>query len=532
MRRAGLCLIMSVVLVAQVITGKPLYASASASANLSEALEAPEIDQAESTISGQAVATRPVVAVQEAPIPLAPGEIIITGYYLAGRQLGYVELYNKSSSLVSLDGWQLTVRVMVDGRLEAISQQLTGYIRAKQHLLIAGDNVTTERDLALALPTDLPVPVQLTVGVPGVSETATRSMVFADGVTYNLRQVSTGYTTANDFLTTAVTPTYGGWYAPAESTPLAVREIFANTRACAPGEDAADCREFVEVCNTGDTPVALDLYRLRLGAGNTGASLANTVPLSGGLDGGDCRAIDRRSDGAWLDVPASGSAWLEDAYGVKTYLETAVTYAGLSQAARDGQSWAYDAAAGAWRWAWPTPVSAINDFDVPGPVATSSELAPCKPGQYRSEETNRCRNIEAASAPTPCREGQYRSEETGRCRSIAAAASAAKSCADDQFRNPETGRCKKIASTDDLAPCKPGQERNPDTNRCRNISVSDMPKAGFAPTPIDASGRSFVAWWALGGVLVLGIGYAVWEWRYEIRKWLGARFGNLVSRGK
>lgn len=149
-------------------------------------------------------------------------------------------------------------------------------------------------------------------------------------------------------------------------------------------------------------------------------------------------------------------------------------------------------------------------------VATSTL---CRDDQYRSEETNRCRNVVTANVPTPCKDGQYRSEETNRCRSIVlAVASVLKPCADNQFRNPETNRCKTIASSDDvaLADCGEGRERNADTHRCRNVAAKSVPQAAFGVEPIAQGGTAFIGWWALGGVGLLALGYAGWEWRQEM----------------
>jgi hypothetical protein len=151
---------------------------------------------------------------------------------------------------------------------------------------------------------------------------------------------------------------------------------------------------------------------------------------------------------------------------------------------------------------------------------TSSTIyAPCGANQYRSPETNRCRTIATqVGMLTACKDGQYRSEETNRCRSIVQTVAASlKPCADDQFRNPSTGRCKKIASTDDFQqPCDAGWERNVDTNRCRKIKVSSLPVAAF-PVEAIAPNASSVATWAVAGAVIVGaLGYAAWEWRYEV----------------
>lgn len=160
-------------------------------------------------------------------------------------------------------------------------------------------------------------------------------------------------------------------------------------------------------------------------------------------------------------------------------------------------------------------------------------LVACRDDQYRSEETNRCRAIASAGRTlVPCKEGQYRSEETNRCRSLASVVSSLKPCADDQFRNPATNRCKKIASTDDtsLADCGEGRERNPTTNRCRNIVKATPTKADFAVQPTAQAAGAVWGWWALGGVTLLALGYAGWEWRYELRAWITRRAAFFRSK--
>lgn len=167
----------------------------------------------------------------------------------------------------------------------------------------------------------------------------------------------------------------------------------------------------------------------------------------------------------------------------------------------------------------------------PGEQNAYTQYPSCEEGQIRNLATGRCRKVTSLSSNLkPCREGQYRSEETNRCRTFALATSVRKPCADDQFRNPLTNRCKKIASVDELKDCGEGRERNPTTNRCRNIIRSDVPAAAFAVEPIKEVGMAFSGWWALGGVLMLALAYAGWEWRYEVRSGvhsLLARIGRI-----
>ena len=163
-------------------------------------------------------------------------------------------------------------------------------------------------------------------------------------------------------------------------------------------------------------------------------------------------------------------------------------------------------------------------------VAEAASLTDCGEGRERNPTTGRCRNIPTEKELAPCKEGQYRSEETNRCRSIALAASSLKPCADDQFRNPETNRCKKIASADELADCGEGRERNPATNRCRNVLASTMPTAGFAPEAVTQTASGMLGWWVAGGVSLIAVSYAVWQWRFEIGR-LTKRVGGYFTSG-
>lgn len=154
-------------------------------------------------------------------------------------------------------------------------------------------------------------------------------------------------------------------------------------------------------------------------------------------------------------------------------------------------------------------------------IVVESELTPCAADEYRSTETNRCRKIATATSTlTPCAEGQYRNPLTNRCKSLASATTLVP-CEDGYYRNPETNRCKKIAAAaSTLTPCKEGYERNPETNRCRKVAVTaaTMPLADFPVEAVTAGSKVFVAWWAIGGVLFAGLGYAAWEWRHELRR--------------
>lgn len=129
----------------------------------------------------------------------------------------------------------------------------------------------------------------------------------------------------------------------------------------------------------------------------------------------------------------------------------------------------------------------------------------------------------ATTTPKPCAANQYRSTETNRCRLISAATSTTPVvCKVGQVRNLETGRCKAIESTTTTA-CKEGQERNPETNRCRNIKQLSTATYGVkGATTKQQGGMSWYVWAAISGIVLLIVGYAVWEWRDELKKLLKA----------
>ena len=127
---------------------------------------------------------------------------------------------------------------------------------------------------------------------------------------------------------------------------------------------------------------------------------------------------------------------------------------------------------------------------------TSSTLKPCAASQERNLETNRCRLISstASAGLSECKEGQVRNAETNRCRSI-------------------------VSSTTNPAPCKEGQERNLETNRCRNVKQLTTADFGVKGAKSEQQGgMGWYMWAAIGGIVLLIIGYAVWEWRDELRK--------------
>ncbi len=293
--------------------------------------------------------------------------------------------------------------------------------------------------------------------------------------------------------------------------PLLVTEILPN----AEGSDTGN--EFVEIYNPGDRVADLALYGLRIGvAGDKAASFPGGTTIAPG----EYRSFSDQSLKATL-VNTSGRVVLVGIDGV-TYGDS-----GVYDSPPDGQSWAL--LDGAWQYTnRPSPGAANMTplVEEAAPVSDATDgLAPCPTGKYRNPLTNRCRTIEAdANVLGACDEGQYRNPETGRCRKIAVAA-ALTPCKDGQYRSEETNRCRNIVTANTQKPCKDDQYRSEETGRCRNLTATTPPEAAFAVQPVKDGAMAFVGWWALGGIGLLALGYAGWEWRNE----LVAAFGRAAS---
>ena len=135
-------------------------------------------------------------------------------------------------------------------------------------------------------------------------------------------------------------------------------------------------------------------------------------------------------------------------------------------------------------------------------------------------------------APTPgepnnyqkfrsCEEGKVINETTGNC--VKVVTSKTRVCKKGQYLNTSTGRCKKI-ETKKTKTCKKGYYLNPETNRCRKIKENKGANYSLEPETYDEE-SSFMAWYAVLGVVGIGLLYLVYEFRKEI--W---RLGGKVFR--
>ncbi|MBR2753896.1 hypothetical protein IKD82_01915 [Candidatus Saccharibacteria bacterium] len=128
-------------------------------------------------------------------------------------------------------------------------------------------------------------------------------------------------------------------------------------------------------------------------------------------------------------------------------------------------------------------------------------------------------------APTPgagnvyqefrtCEAGKVINEETGNCVKVTSIAE--KVCAPGQYLNILTGRCKKIEEQT-IKECKEGYYLNPETNRCRKIKENNGVNYSLKPEEYKEE-SSFIALYIVIFIVLVALGYLIYEFRNEILK--------------
>lgn len=564
--------------------------------------------------------------------PLVDGDFLITAYSFSGHSLRYVQIFNDSSSVVSLDGWKLQTEWL--GGMWQVTE-LNGLVAPNNKVTIADEAVVPAATFTYAVSGVLEDPRLDTIRLmppagSGLLDSVVQVGIKDSGSSMTPRDTSTlpetfyfernRSTSTGNYLSTFSASSDAPselesdpLYSPAPSSPLQVVELYPRAVSCSPATDGPLCYDYVKLFNASLEPVDLSKFRLRSGAVNQSATSSNTAYPTGVIPSGSYVSIAHA-------LTDSGSfVWLEDTYGLVVYADSSIEYPSAS--ARQGYAWSYNVATGKWQWTQnPTPQNEPNRFGVDGVVNTCNglrlseiaanydpqfievynsttkaiDMSGCQLQTNRSETARYvfasdstlgagaylavpiaqtdltmtktttgtvyilssdgsvevdARSYENLDADTslalvggtwqqtftvtpgsentyqqypPCEAGYTRNDLTGRCNKNPTPTVLAP-CGPGEYRNPETNRCKKIASTEsELKPCAEGYERNPETNRCRKVlgASTSIPSAEFPVEPIADTAKAFTAWWALGGVLLLGLGYAGWEWRYEIRQFI------------
>lgn len=140
-------------------------------------------------------------------------------------------------------------------------------------------------------------------------------------------------------------------------------------------------------------------------------------------------------------------------------------------------------------------------------------------------------------APTPgapnnyqefrtCEEGKVINEATGNCVKVTTVVQ--KICKEGQYLNVLTGRCNTI-KTASAKVCKEGYHLNSETNRCRKVVQNNGANYSLAPESYDEQ-SSFVALWAVLGVVAVGVGYLGYEFRHEIAGGAKKVWGKVAKK--
>ncbi len=111
-----------------------------------------------------------------------------------------------------------------------------------------------------------------------------------------------------------------------------------------------------------------------------------------------------------------------------------------------------------------------------------------------------------------CEEGKVINEATGNCVKVAAVSE--KVCAEGYYLNILTGRCNKAKVAEEKT-CKEGYYLNPETNRCRKIVQNTGASYSLEPESYEEE-SSFVALYAVIGLVGVGVAYLIYEFRHEI----------------
>ena len=114
-----------------------------------------------------------------------------------------------------------------------------------------------------------------------------------------------------------------------------------------------------------------------------------------------------------------------------------------------------------------------------------------------------------------CEEGKVINETTGNCVKVTAAP-VEKTCPAGQYLNPLSGRCKTIQTTE-VKTCKEGYYLNEETGRCKKLIVNDGTNYALESTDYKEE-SSFIAIYAVIGIVLVAIGYIIYEFRKELVK--------------
>lgn len=301
---------------------------------------------------------------------------------------------------------------------------------------------------------------------------------------------------------------------PRESAQIIISELLPNVS----GTDTGN--EYIELYNPNSNPVSMVGYRIELGPTYTKSYIFDRGEIAPNA----YLVIDDYTSGVVLPN-TSASVRVVAPDGVM------VSQTGTYENPSDDESWAL--INNVWQWSdQPTPGSANLPRTSAAPESIIvNGLLPCPLDKYRNPDTNRCRAAERPVKTQSCDDDEYRNPETNRCRKMGILAGQFTHCKPGQVRNPDTNRCRAtVSTTTSLQSCDEGEARNPDTNRCKKSATSSANTKSRSDQPVAVSTN----WPLVGAVLVMTIGYGIFEYRYDVQNMylrLKARFARRKLTG-
>lgn len=268
--------------------------------------------------------------------------------------------------------------------------------------------------------------------------------------------------------------------------------------------------QFVELINTGNEPLNLSNCYIAKSKAN---SALHVQMDDYELEPGGIYAFNVDQTDLEYIAKTSGILYLIDSDD-----ETVVNYKRYSYV-KDGSVSAMDEN-GEWK---------LTYHMTPGEKNIIEEYPPCPDGQYRDEETHRCRNLpdndDDSNADSssdsddndyvPCPDGWYRNPETNRCKKISTGESDLVPCKEGYVRNPETNRCIKVKDDDSGSSDEPDNDKDGDAKFPINLGVSNSDKSNTSTTSLLVT---------VGIIATSSVGILLWQYRKEI-----SRFFNKIK---
>ncbi len=472
---------------------------------------------------------------------LLPHKILVSGYRYSKDDiadtdyLDYIQLYNDGNEPIDLSEWSIYIdEVSPNTKFHYVPNQNNGYFLPGNHVVISREGYIDNASYRMSRTMiSNPQSFKLIIVAPRSKSGSVTVTEITPAKKYETKthwtrtRTTTGYGSSfinvDDYMASIGKPHNefmiydNGLYQKPSTPTLQIEEIYSYASDCSSLDESVLCGDYIKIRLNADTQ-QYDKFVLRTGDGHS-RTATNTIPLEVVAISADEKylVVQRTQNNERLSLTnTAGDVWIEELYGIDTQRYSHVRY---TEGGGDHQGWSYARMSdNTWRWTVSPQPTSDNVFTEPAPEPVT--IKSCPAGQYRNPDTGRCRSLEdAINVLAACDEGYERNPITNRCRKMVSTTIAQLTpCKEGQVRNPETNRCRSVASeVAELIPCDEGYERNPATNRCRKVAGASTNSPLAVPTQASAANSMQVnPYMIAGAIAIVGIGYALYEWRTEI----------------